>query len=121
MTVRDIRKKLGKTQREMAQLLGTSLRAIQSYETGWRSIPASVDKLALLLLYLHWRSQNGDVVSCWDVMGCDPDRRSSCYAYQLGAGDLCWFVTAGDWTLKARCMRCPMMSRWLNGPTEPEV
>ncbi len=34
-----IRNYLGKTQKQMAQLLGTSLKAIKSYEQGWRNIP----------------------------------------------------------------------------------
>ncbi len=29
------RKKLQKTQKDMAQLLGTSLKAVESYEQGW--------------------------------------------------------------------------------------
>jgi DNA-binding XRE family transcriptional regulator len=34
------RQKLQKIQKEMAQLLGASLKAVESYEQGWRSIPA---------------------------------------------------------------------------------
>ncbi|MCK4792980.1 MAG: helix-turn-helix domain-containing protein, partial [Desulfobacteraceae bacterium] len=33
------RKKLGKTQKQLAELLGTSLKAVHSYEQGWRSVP----------------------------------------------------------------------------------
>ncbi len=33
-----IRCRLGKTQNQFAQLLGTSLKAIQSFEQGWRDI-----------------------------------------------------------------------------------
>ena len=36
------RKQLGKTQREMGQLLGTSIKAIHSYEQGWRNVPVHV-------------------------------------------------------------------------------
>jgi DNA-binding XRE family transcriptional regulator len=35
------RKKLNKTQKQMAQLLGTSIKAIHSYEQGWRTVPPS--------------------------------------------------------------------------------
>ena len=33
------RQYLGKTQSQMAQVLGVSLKAIQSFEQGWRNIP----------------------------------------------------------------------------------
>ncbi|MDH4317770.1 MAG: helix-turn-helix domain-containing protein, partial [Desulfobulbaceae bacterium] len=37
------RAKLGKTQKELAELLGISLKAVQSYEQGWRSVPLHVE------------------------------------------------------------------------------
>ena len=39
-----IRKKLNKTQKQMAQLLGTSVKAVHSYEQGWRKVPAYVER-----------------------------------------------------------------------------
>ena len=42
-----IRQHLGKTQKEMAQLLGTSVKAIQSFEQGWRSVPGHIERQAL--------------------------------------------------------------------------
>ena len=44
------RKKLKKTQKQMAQLLGNSLKAIHSYEQGWRSIPPSAERQMLFLV-----------------------------------------------------------------------
>ena len=44
------RQKLQKTQKEMAQLLGTSLKAVESYEQGWRNIPAQVERQVLFFL-----------------------------------------------------------------------
>ncbi|MBW1725430.1 MAG: helix-turn-helix transcriptional regulator, partial [Deltaproteobacteria bacterium] len=41
---RYFRKKLGKTQLQMAQLLGVSLKAVHSYEQGWRSVPSYVER-----------------------------------------------------------------------------
>ena len=37
------RKRLQKTQKQIAELLGTSLKAVHSYEQGWRSVPVHVD------------------------------------------------------------------------------
>lgn len=47
-----IRENLGKTQKQMSYLLGISLKAVQSFEQGWRSIPAYVERLSLFLLTL---------------------------------------------------------------------
>jgi len=38
------RKRLGKTQKQLAELLGTSLKAVTSYEQGWRTVPAYVER-----------------------------------------------------------------------------
>jgi predicted transcriptional regulator len=38
------RTRLDKTQKEMSQLLGVSVKAIYSYEQGWRSIPTHVER-----------------------------------------------------------------------------
>jgi DNA-binding XRE family transcriptional regulator len=53
------RKRLNKTQKQMAELLGTSLKAIHSYEQGWRTVPVHVER------------QVGDL--CWFINGtiCD--------------------------------------------------
>jgi DNA-binding XRE family transcriptional regulator len=45
---RYFRQKLQKSQREMAQLLGTSRKAIESYEQGWRNIPAHAERQVLV-------------------------------------------------------------------------
>jgi DNA-binding XRE family transcriptional regulator len=39
------RKRLRKTQKQMAELLGTSLKAFHSYEQGWRNVPVHVEYL----------------------------------------------------------------------------
>ena len=46
-----LRKRLEKTQKQMAQLLGVSIKAIHSYEQGWRSIPMHVERQLYFLLY----------------------------------------------------------------------
>ena len=44
---KEFRAKLGKTQAQMAQLLGVSLKAVHSYEQGWRSVPTAVERQML--------------------------------------------------------------------------
>ena len=47
---KNIRKHLQKTQETMARLLGISVKAIRSYEQGWRSIPAHAERQLLFLV-----------------------------------------------------------------------
>ena len=43
-------KKLNKTQKQMAQLLGTSIKAVTSYEQGWRTVPAKIERQIFFLV-----------------------------------------------------------------------
>jgi len=124
--LRGIRKALGKSQSQMAALLGVSTRAIQSYEQGWRTPPATVLKLAAYMLYLK---RSGPVSAscppCWEVRHCDPAERVDCFASQIGEGHCCWLVTGNacgkktfpSWPAKlAHCRGCPVIRRWLDRP-----
>jgi DNA-binding XRE family transcriptional regulator len=86
-----IRSRLGKTQKEMAQLLGISIKAIHSYEQGWRKIPHHVERQ---LLFLISRVINGDKLheKCWDIQKCPENKLENCPAWEFKAGDLCWFI-----------------------------
>ena len=86
-----IRRHLGKTQREMAQLLGTSHKAIQSFEQGWRTIPAHSERQILFLLALK-RAGNRKTRPCWAIKRCDPEMRKKCPAWEFRAGRFCWFI-----------------------------
>lgn len=85
------RKKVGKTQREMAQLLGTSIKAIHSYEQGWRRIPVHVER-QLLFLVTRKNSLQNDYSSCWEIKKCPEEQRAQCPAWEFQTGDLCWFI-----------------------------
>lgn len=84
----EIRKKLNKTQKEMATLLGVSVKAIHSYEQGWRSIPDHVKRQIYFLI----SRREDDAKACWDVTDCPNDRKEKCPAYEFNAGNLCWFI-----------------------------
>jgi len=88
-----VRKKLGKTQKQMAELLGTSLKAIHSYEQGWRNIPVHVERH---LFFLISRRREGNKAisrkSCWIIKKCPPKRKKQCPAWEFRAGKLCWFI-----------------------------
>ena len=48
MNLKEIRARLEMTQAEFADSLGISLRALQSYEQGWRKVPNTVIRLITL-------------------------------------------------------------------------
>ena len=43
------RKVLDKTQKQLAELLGISIKAVHSYEQGWRKIPSHVERQVFFL------------------------------------------------------------------------
>ncbi|MCG8619869.1 MAG: helix-turn-helix transcriptional regulator [Desulfobacterales bacterium] len=85
-----VRARLEKTQKELAQLLGISVKAIHSYEQGWRKIPHHVERQ---LLFLLSRVIGGDnTPNCWDLNNCPENKLAKCPAWEFKSGDLCWFI-----------------------------
>jgi hypothetical protein len=88
-----IRSRLKKTQREMARLLGISLKAVESYEQGCRQIPANIERIVYFLLFkLHPRRIKKMEV-CWIRKKCPSETRRNCVAWIAGEGFFCWFMT----------------------------
>ena len=119
--IRGVREELGKSQSELAKVLGLSIRAIQSYEQGWRNVPQHVQRQAALLCYLKRRRTGKDLRPCWEVRGCSEERRRGCPAHEFSAGELCWFLPGcarcqdlpgGERTV-ALCESCEVMRAWL--------
>ena len=86
-----IRKRLGKTQKQMAQLLGISIKAVQSFEQGWRNVPVHVERQVLFLLAKH-HALKAKSPTCWEFTDCDPEIRERCPAWEFNAGKMCWFI-----------------------------
>ena len=86
-----IRRHLGKTQSEMAQLLGTSLKAMQSFEQGWRNIPVHIERQVLFLLAMK-RDSSKKKKPCWVIEKCPKATRENCPAWEFKSGHLCWFI-----------------------------
>jgi putative transcriptional regulator len=109
-----IRKRLNKTQKQMAQLLGTSVKAIHSYEQGWRSIPIHAERqIYFLLSRINGSTENQ--VPCWVKKKCPFEQKSQCPAWEFQVGDLCWFINGTicqgvvhkDWREKIKiCKSC---------------
>ncbi len=86
-----LRKKLNKTQRQMAQLLGTSIKAIHSYEQGWRNVPPHVERHVFFLLS-RTRENKNKGKACWTIRKCPPERKQNCPAWEFQTGTLCWLI-----------------------------
>ena len=86
-----IRLYLGKTQNQMAQLLGISLKAIQSFEQGWRIIPVHTERQVLFLLGLK-KSPRQKNRPCWVIRKCPMETKQNCPAWEFQVGNLCWFI-----------------------------
>ena len=119
-----IRQELLKTQKKMSELLGISLKAVQSFEQGWRIIPPYVERQALFLLALKKGTQ-GRLAPCWEVRHCPPRVREVCPAWEFKSGHLCWFINGtvcqgmarGRWSEKmVLCRKCEVflsfMKHW---------
>jgi hypothetical protein len=111
---KSFRKKLDKTQKEMAQLLGTSLKAIHSYEQGWRTIPPAVERQLYFLVSRKLKGPNGHK-PCWKTKDCKPEQKRRCPAWEFKSGDLCWFINGtvcngeahSSWNAKMKiCRTC---------------
>ena len=118
--VRQIRRSLGMTQGAVAKTLGVSIRAIQSYEQGWRKVPTPVVVQLLILAAAH-RLSALDGKPCWEVTGCPPHRRNKCPSSKTD-GRLCWFVSGrmcGDESPDkggdlGPCLECPVVQQLLS-------
>ena len=111
-----IRRHLGKTQGQLAQLLGTSHKAIQSFEQGWRKIPVHIERQVLFLLGLK-KSPRQNNRPCWVIRGCPMEVKENCPAWEFRVGHLCWFINGTichgrvqeSWRKKMKiCRQCKM-------------
>jgi transcriptional regulator with XRE-family HTH domain len=108
-----LRQRLQKTQKEMSQLMGISVRAVQSFEQGWRKVPTHVERQMLFLSALKKGLEN--MRPCWEMRGCSLEVRQACPALEFSVGQLCWFISGTlcegkaqrSWAQKIRiCRKC---------------
>ena len=116
-----LRQRLQKTQKQMAQLLGTSLKAIQSFEQGWRKVPVHIERQVLFLISNRGEDRRKSP-SCWDIRDCSTKNREACPAWEFNLGHLCWFVNGticrgeiqGSWPQKMKvCRTCEVFAQAL--------
>jgi len=121
MDSKEFREKLNKTQKEIALLLGVSIKAVHAYEQGWRNIPAHAERQMVFLL----SRMDGNLKNqkpCWEIKKCHPKTKIQCPAWEFQAGKLCWFVNGNiccgdackDWKEKMKlCRSCDVLKSFL--------
>jgi len=113
------RQRLEKTQKQMAELLGTSLKTVQSFEQGWRKVPVHIERQMFFLLNLK-KGRAKDARPCWEIQNCSVEARQGCPAWEFHAGSLCWFINGticlgkpqNDWGHKMKvCRKCEVFTK----------
>ena len=119
------REQLRKTQKQLSELLGISLKAVQSFEQGWRKVPVHIERQILFLLTLR-KKRTGADRPCWNVRNCSAETRRNCPAWEYKAGSLCWFINGtlcqgkpqNNWSSKMKvCRKCEVFRNDLRMPT----
>lgn len=119
-----IRRKLKKTQKDLAAILAVTLRTIRSYEQGDRNIPPHIER-QLYFILSRINDQHSTAKMCWDIKKCADEQRQACPAWQYRCGTLCWFIngticgcTAEEsWQSKMMiCRNCEVFRAMLSTP-----
>ena len=117
-----IRHSFGKSQLQVSQLLGISLKAVQSFEQGWRNIPVHIERQLLFLLALK-QNTNKKIKPCWVLQKCPKELRENCPAWEFKAGSFCWCISGTicqgkvqkSWQNKMKiCRRCEIFQNTLS-------
>ena len=86
-----IRHYLGKTQKQLAQLLCISPKAVQSFEEGWRDISMHAERQLLTLLSLK-RVAEVSPRPCWETRNCPAEWRENCIVWEWKTRQFCWLI-----------------------------
>ncbi|MCP4156812.1 MAG: helix-turn-helix transcriptional regulator [bacterium] len=97
-----IRKRIKKTQKEIAGLLGVSKKAVESYEQGLRNIPSNIERILYFLLFKLNKDKFMVEEFCWDKKECPDTIRANCIAWIAKEGFFCWFITGKVCALEKR-------------------
>ena len=120
--LKEVRRELGLSQSELADLIGVSRRTVQSCEQGWRSPGPAVEKAAILLLMANRQGADFGRKVCWDAVGCSSAERKNCHVYRSRQGHLCWLLSGNicqgrrlrTWADKKEfCLQCRFFNELL--------
>lgn len=110
-----LRRVLGKSQKALSEMLGISLKAVQSYEQGWRNIPPAVERMLYYIAFKLECRRLKDLSPCWKVRSCPKEIKKECTAWKIRDGFYCWFITGRLCSARkysgrpdADCYECPV-------------
>ncbi len=115
-----IRAYLGKTQKQMAQLMGTSNKAIESFEQGWRNISPHIERQLYFLVSQKKIVGRKESLDCWEIRECPEQKKEKCPAWEFSCGQLCWFINGTicngepqvNWQKKMKiCKQCEVFQK----------
>jgi hypothetical protein len=124
-----LRKRLGKTQKQIAQLLGTSIKAVHSYEQGWRAVPVHAER-QMYFLASRVRGDEQEIEPCWSIKNCPEGRKKQCPTWEFNAGKICWFINGTicegsiqkNWEEKMKiCRSCEVLSALMPAPDRGDL
>ena len=98
-----VRAEFGMSQRGFADLIGVSVRTVQSCEQGWRNPSAAVERAALVLLLGRRHGAGVTRFRCWETLDCSDAERRACQVEETRQGHLCWLLTGN--TCRGRRLR----------------
>jgi DNA-binding XRE family transcriptional regulator len=122
----EIRNQLGRTQIKMSQLLGISVKAIQSFEQGLRRIPVHIER-QMWFIFAMQKSQYIKKRPCWMIKKCPTEVKRNCPAWEFQVGHLCWFINGticqgevqDTWEKKMKiCRQCEVFRSILLPPSD---
>ncbi len=88
-----LRRLLGKSQKELAEILGISRKAVESYEQGWRKVPVNTERMLYFLLFKLKEPLLAGQGTCWEIRACPDSARRTCMTWLVREGHYCWFFT----------------------------
>lgn len=113
----NLRKSIKRTQKELSELLGVSLKTIESYEQGLRNIPSNIERIFYYLFFKLNKNKIKEQKMCWEKTSCPVDVREKCIAWSTGEGYYCWFITGKTCHYQKKisekdpipdCFQCPV-------------
>lgn len=124
---RRVRDLLGCTQAQMAELLGVSAKAVESYEQGWRHVPDRTLRHQLTILSLA-REKEDIVPVCWRSLKCPREVRDVCLGYRLTGGRFCWQMASPVCRRRRTnedsidtCLACPVVQHLIAGDADVTI
>jgi hypothetical protein len=100
--------------------MGTSTKAIESFEQGWRNITPHIERQLYFLLSQKTIRKEKRSIDCWELKQCPEHKRQKCPAWEFRCGQLCWFIngttcngeTQDSWQKKMKiCKQCEVFQK----------